>query len=93
MEYNQWRNELFGHPSDSDPVSLERSEEFYAVKPIHAFDFVDRVLLDPDVHQLFTKDQLGNGLNTIYSNCCSDLPRQCNTQNAIRCDRRNAICT
>ena len=74
MQYERWRDELFGQPPDSDPVSLERSEDFYAVAPAQAFDFVDRVLLDPNVHRMFSKDQLGIGLNTIYSNCCSDLP-------------------
>src|SRR5690606_9421701 len=25
MKYEQWRDELFGHPPDIDPISLERS--------------------------------------------------------------------
>ncbi len=74
MKYEQWRDELFGHPPDSDPVSLERSSEFYAVPPYQAFDYVDQVLIDDKLHSMFSKDQLGNGINTIYSNCCSDLP-------------------
>ena len=74
MNYEQWRNELFGLPPESDPVTHEHSEDFYAVPPQVAFDYVDHVLVDPDVHTLFTKDQLGKGINTIYSNCCSDLP-------------------
>ena len=74
MNYEQWRDELFGHPPDIDPVSLEHSPEFYSVTPNQAFDFVDRALVDPSVHSMFSKDQLGNGINTIYSNSCSELP-------------------
>lgn len=74
MNYEQWRHELFGHPPEVDPVSLELSSDFYAVPPYQAFDFVDRVLLDREVHSIYSKDQLGNGIKTIYSNCCSDLP-------------------
>jgi hypothetical protein len=74
MIYDQWRDELFGHPPDIDPVVFVYSPEFYAVPPDQAFDFVDRMLVDPDVHTMFSKDQLGNGINTVYSNCCSDLP-------------------
>ncbi|WP_404304935.1 hypothetical protein [Neorhodopirellula lusitana] len=74
MIYEQWRNELFGLPHKADPVTHEHSEDFYAVPPNNAFDYVDQVLLDTDVHSQFSKDQLGKGINTIYSNCCSDLP-------------------
>ena len=74
MNYEQWRNELFGHSPDIDPVVFEHTPEFYSVPPNQAFDFVDRVLVDPEVHSAFSKDQLGNGIHTIYSNCCSDLP-------------------
>ncbi len=74
MNYEQWRSELFGHPPDCDPVSLEHSPEFYAVPPNQAFDFVDHVLIDQDVHAMFSKEQLGNGIKTIYSNSCSELP-------------------
>ncbi|QDV61080.1 HEAT repeat domain-containing protein [Crateriforma conspicua] len=74
MIYEQWRNELFGLAPESDPVMHEHSEEFYAVPSQVAFDYVDQVLVDPDVHSVFTKDQLGKGISTIYSNCCSDLP-------------------
>jgi hypothetical protein len=74
LEYEQWRDELFGHPPDSDPMSLGRSEEFEDVTPTQAFDFVDRVLVDKEVHKLFTKQQLGIGIKTIYYNGCGDLP-------------------
>lgn len=74
MKYEEWRNELFGLPPESEPVAHEYSEAFYAVPPNEAFDYVDQVLVDPDVHTLFSKDRLGKGILTIYSNACSDLP-------------------
>ena len=74
MEYKRWREELFAHPSDCNPVSLELPCEFYAVPSEQAFDFVDRVLVDPEVHLIYGKDQLGNGLQMLYSNSCSNLP-------------------
>lgn len=74
LEYDRWRDELFGHPPDIDWMSVERSDEFEDVAPDRALDFIDRILSDPEVHQLFTRDQLGNGINTIYNYCYGDLP-------------------
>jgi hypothetical protein len=74
MNYEQWRNELFGQSPNIDPVMFEHSAGFYSIPSECVFDYVDRVLVDPDVHSLFNKTQLGNGIQTVYSNCCSDLP-------------------
>jgi|LakMenE01Jun11ns_1017448.scaffolds.fasta_scaffold9592334_2 hypothetical protein len=74
MNYEEWRSELFGQPPDIDPVSLEHSSEFYSLSPNQAFDFVDLMLLDRELHSLFSKEQIGNAINTVYSNCCSNLP-------------------
>jgi hypothetical protein len=30
VNYAEWRNKLFGQPPDVDPVSLERSAEFFS---------------------------------------------------------------
>ena len=68
MIYEQWRNELFGQPPDIDPVSLEHSSEFYSVEPTRAFDYVDLMLVDHELHSLFSKEQIGNAINTVYSN-------------------------
>jgi hypothetical protein len=87
MNYEKWRNELFGQPPDMDPVTFEHESDFYSVPPNQAFDFVDRVLVDSEVHSLYCKDQLGNGINTIYSNCCSDLPFLYTTE----CDENRRI--
>jgi hypothetical protein len=74
MTYEHWRSELFGQPPEIDPVVFGHSSEFYALPPDLAFDYVDRLLNDPDVHSLFEKTQLANGIKTIYSGNCSDLP-------------------
>jgi len=74
MNYEEWRDELFGQSPGIDPVMFEHSPDFYSVRPDRAFEFVDRALVDPDIHALFDKIQIGNGIQTIYSNSCSDLP-------------------
>ena len=63
FQSDHWRSFLNWYPcllTGGTPVTPSSSQ---------AFDFVDRVLLDPEVHKRFTKDPLGNGINTIYSNC------------------------
>lgn len=73
MEYTRWRNDIFGQPPDSDPVVLELLPETYAVSDNENFDHVDRALVDTEIHSLFSRDQIGIGLNLIYSNCCSNI--------------------
>lgn len=74
MTYEEWRNELFGQPPGIDPASLEHSSDFYSVESIRAFDYVDQMLVDRDIHSLFSKEQIGNAIYTVYSNSCCDLP-------------------
>lgn len=87
MNYEQWRDELFDHPPDITPCFQEHSTAFFEVPPYQAFDYVDRVLLDQDIHSMFSKDQLGNGINTIYAPGCSDLARLYTTE----CDEHRRI--
>ena len=87
MEYKKWRREIFDHPQNICPATLELSTDFYSVPPTQAFDFVDSLLVDPEVHSLFSKQQLGNGINMIYSNSCSDLPFLYTTE----CDEKRRI--
>jgi len=61
-------------PPGSDPVMCELSQEWYAVSRLEAFDHIDRSLVDQEIHTLFSKDQIGVGLQVIYCNTCSDLP-------------------
>lgn len=74
MHYKQWRNELFNTPPDCEPATWDHTEYFCAVPPGDAFDFIDRALIDSEIHALYSKNQLGNGLRIIYANYCSDLP-------------------
>ena len=74
MNYVEWRSELFGQPPEIDPVKLEHSSEFYSLPPNQAFYFVDQMLVDRELHTLFSKEQIGSAINTVYSNSCSNLP-------------------
>lgn len=74
MTYEEWRDQLFGNPADSDPVMLDLHEDMYSLTKEYSLDYIDRCLKDPDVHTLYTKDQIGVGLQIIYDNSCSDLP-------------------
>jgi hypothetical protein len=73
MEYAKWRDAIFGQPVGSDPVMLDLHPETYAVSLDEHFDHVDRALTDPEIHELFNADQIGIGLQLIYSNSCSDI--------------------
>jgi hypothetical protein len=89
MNYEQWRDELFNHPVDSDPTSLNHSDDFYDLYdllPLKAFEFVDRVLVDPEVHKLYSRQQLGIGLHTLFHYLCGGLPELYTT--AVNEERR-----
>jgi len=73
MDYQRWRNDVFGQPADSDPGEVELLEETYALPQPEAFDFIDRALVDPDIHREFSKEQVGIGLYLIYTNGFSDF--------------------
>jgi hypothetical protein len=73
MEYIKWRNDIFGQPPDADPVTLGLLPETCLVSHEENLDHVDRALVDPVIHQLFSPAQIGIGLQLIYSNCCSDI--------------------
>lgn len=74
MNYQQWRDQLFGQPEQADPVCAEMSPAFDRVPRDRAFDYIDQVLVDSEIHQRFSRNQIGFGLNYIFSNSCSDLP-------------------
>ncbi|HEY9689782.1 MAG TPA: hypothetical protein V6D46_07300, partial [Coleofasciculaceae cyanobacterium] len=74
MNYTQWRDQLFGQPEQADPVCAEMSPAFDRLPRDRAFDYIDQVLVDADIHQRFSRNQIGFGLNYIFSNSCSDLP-------------------
>jgi hypothetical protein len=74
ITYEQWRNDIFGQDPSSDPVTAELLEETYSVSKEEALDYIDQALTDPTIHTLFSKEQIGIGLNILYSNSCSDFP-------------------
>lgn len=74
MDYKRWQNDIFGKPPHSDPITVELLEETYELPMSEAFDHIDRALLDSTIHALYSKDQIGIGLQLIFSNGCSDLP-------------------
>jgi hypothetical protein len=73
MDFITWRNDIFGQPPDADPVTLDLLPETCSVLPEENLDHVDRALDDPEIHRLFSRDQIGIGLQLIYSNACSSI--------------------
>ena len=65
--------DIFGQPVGSDPVTLNLLPETYSATADEQFDHVDWALSDPDIHELFNADQIGIGLQLIYSNSCSNI--------------------
>ncbi len=88
MNYDEWRKELFDQPPEANTVFVERSVEFYSVAPNQAFDFIDQMLVDGELHTLFSQEQIGNALETVYSNCCTDLPflytKECEEERRVK---------
>mgnify|MGYP007059411052 CR=1 FL=1 len=74
MDYELWRDDIFGKPDGSDPVCMDLLGETYAVSLDEALDHIDHALVDSELHELYSRDQIGIGLQYIYSNSCSDLP-------------------
>ena len=74
MKYELWRQDVFGQAVGTDPVDAELTLETYSCPKAESFDHIDRALVDNEIHSLYSKDQIGIGLNLIYSNSCSDLP-------------------
>lgn len=71
MDYNAWRNEVFGKPPNFDPVWDELSERFDCLAPSEHVVFIDRILMDPEVHETYTVGQIGIGLRLLFDNCSS----------------------
>ena len=73
MDYVIWRNDVFGQKPNSDPVMVDLLPETYSVSPNEIFDHIDRALSDAEIHDIFSREQIGIGLRLIYSNCCSSM--------------------
>jgi hypothetical protein len=74
MIYEHWRREIFGSPPGTDPVTADLNKEVYSLPKERVLDYVDQCLVDPEIRNLFTKEQVGIGLHVIFNNSCSDLP-------------------
>ncbi|MCP5526077.1 MAG: hypothetical protein H7A47_04630 [Verrucomicrobiales bacterium] len=73
MQYSEWRNHIFGQPSDAHPVLLDLPSEVDRLDQELTFDHVDCALADPEIHTLFDPDQIGIGLQLMYENSCSNI--------------------
>ena len=73
MEYFAWRKDVFGQKPGSDPVMLDLLPETSALSMDDTLDHVDRALSDPEIHDTYSRDQIGIGLQLIYSNACSNI--------------------
>lgn len=73
MKYDQWRDHVFGQPEDINPVDADIPYEEIDAPTTTNFDFIDQALADAEIHQRYSYQQIGIGLQLIYSNCCSNL--------------------
>ncbi|HEY4262938.1 MAG TPA: hypothetical protein VGM98_22450 [Schlesneria sp.] len=66
LDYVRWRNMIFG----------DRDTNAFDDEPVNDgwLDHIDQMLIDPDVHRLYSKEQIGKPLNEIYNNALSDAP-------------------
>ncbi|MGQ0633150.1 MAG: hypothetical protein ACT4QC_00955 [Planctomycetaceae bacterium] len=74
MDYVCWRNDVFGKAPGSHPASVDLLPETDALTADEALDHIDSALVDAEIHSLFSKEQIGIGLQLIYCNSCSNLP-------------------
>lgn len=68
MEYTEWRDDLFGQPQGIDIFDVECRQETYQLSPDENLEHVNRMLEDQEIHQLYSRDQIGVGLQLIFDN-------------------------
>lgn len=69
MDYVTWREVIFGDPT------MEPEQEIYELSPEENLEHVNRMLDDPEIHRLYSCDQIGDGLVFIYHSCDSEINR------------------
>ena len=74
MQYEAWREEVFGTTDDFEPHCDDLSQEFYQTDLSEHFNYIDRALIDSEVHKRYSVSQIGNGLEIVFNNGASDLP-------------------
>ncbi|MDS3861408.1 hypothetical protein RIF25_11380 [Thermosynechococcaceae cyanobacterium BACA0444] len=72
MNYCDWRQDIFDTPPKINPLVWELRDETYCLSPGQTLDFIDQALVDPEIPQLFTKEQIGIGLQLLFSNACGN---------------------
>lgn len=73
MEYTRWRDDVFGQSPDTNPVEIDLHPDNYAASPEEQFDHIDRALGDAEIHRRYSIEQIGIGLQLLYSNSCSSI--------------------
>jgi len=74
VDYESWREAVFGQAPDCDPVTADLPSDAYTLDELTVLDYIDRALVDAEIHRRFDKAQIGIGLNILFSNSCSDYP-------------------
>lgn len=74
MNYEKWRDDIFGQAPNADPMLVGLLQETYALPKDVALGFINRALIDPEIHRAYSKEQIGIGLQILYSNSYSDFP-------------------
>ncbi|NEO84617.1 MAG: hypothetical protein F6J87_10240 [Spirulina sp. SIO3F2] len=75
MQYEDWRDDIFGKPEGYDPIVGNILEETANLPEIQTLDFIDRALQDPEIHTQYSVEQIGIGLNIIFNIPCSNISR------------------
>lgn len=72
MNYPEWREEVFGQEEGADPVMVELAPEVYALSPEQNLEFVMAALSDVEIHECYSRQQIGVGLQVIFNNACGN---------------------
>ncbi len=73
MNYNQWRNHIFGQAENIEPTDVAFPSDEIDEANTTNFDHIDQALADAEIHKRYSPKQIGIGLQLLYSNCCSNL--------------------
>ncbi|MEM6334110.1 MAG: hypothetical protein AAF823_12310 [Planctomycetota bacterium] len=72
MQYETWRNDIFNLPENTDPVNDDLPSDRHELNPERTLDFIDRALIDPDIHERYSRTQIGIGLSIIFDDTCGN---------------------
>lgn len=72
MEYEAWREAVFGQPTEVKSIDFELTQEVEEPN-LTNFDHIDRALVDPEIHERYSREQIGAGVTFIYTSGTSKL--------------------